>query len=336
MSRNRSPRTIVSNARVAVDDDLGRALHPVALRVEIEPAAPQRHESPAAAHVGADLAVVTADRPGLDDVAGTLAPHVRQDGHALEHRLVDARAPADSASRIIASTRKLRIMKPSPAASTGPPIPSSRRMPWPHSDRVGDRSRRISSKVEDVRDRGQRQRDRQVVPEPGAEDPLAGRARRRVELGGRLRAQDRARVDEPGDRDRVLARAVRAQARGGDLGRRPDARVEHDVDVGPGQDGVDVRRDGRAEPHVQPARLAEVEALLGGVVDDPAAEREPRPGEARPRRSPGRHGRSPRPRHRSCPSRSIEALQPEYASARPPRAARSADQSVAPVVRSRR
>ena len=86
-------------------------------------------------------------------------------------------------------------------------------------------------------------------------------------------------MDETGDGDRVLAGAVRAQARVGDVGRAADARVEDDIDVGTTEDGVDVGRDRRPEADVEPARLAEIQTVLGRVVDDAAAEFEPRPGE---------------------------------------------------------
>ena len=79
-------------------------------------------------------------------------------------------------------------------------------------------------------------------------------------------------MDEAGDRDRVLAGPVGPQAGRGDLVRRAEARVEHDIDVGAGQDGVDVHRDRRIQPDIEPARLAEIEAFLGRRVDDPAAE----------------------------------------------------------------
>ena len=122
-----------------------------------------------------------------------------------------------------------------------------------------------------------------------------------VELGGGLGAEDRLRVDEAGDRDRVLARPVGPQASRGDLGRRPEARVEDDVDVGARQDRVDVGRDRRVEPNVEAARLAEVEALLGRRVHDPAAEHEPRPRQPGldddPAGVPGRPDRRPDPVH---------------------------------------
>ena len=55
--------------------------------------------------------------------------------------------PLDSPSSMSASIRKLRIMNPAPAASIGPPIPSSCRIPWPHNVVSAMRSSRISSKA---------------------------------------------------------------------------------------------------------------------------------------------------------------------------------------------
>jgi hypothetical protein len=146
----------------------------------------------------------------------------------------------------------------------------------PPEGQVGDALHADLVEGEHVRDRRERQVDRQVVREPGAEDPLAGRPCALVQLGRRGLAEDRARMDEAGDRDRVLAGAVRAQAGGRHLGRRADTRIEDNVDVGTREDGVDVGGHGGAEPNVEPTRLAEIEALLGGAVDDPAAELDPR------------------------------------------------------------
>ena len=162
--------------------------------------------------------------PGLDDVARP-ARGERRTARGCSRRPA-RRAPGrlDSPSSISASTRKLRIMKPPPAASIGPPIPSSRRMPWPHNVVSATRSSRISSKVRTFEMRGERQGDRQVVPEARAQDPSSGRACAASSSAAASRAQDRPRVDEPGDRDGVLAGPVGPQARVGDLGRRADAR----------------------------------------------------------------------------------------------------------------
>ena len=114
-------------------------------------------------------------------------------------------------------------------------------------------------------------------------------------------------MDEPGDRDRILAGAVGPEAGVGDLGRRADARIEDDVDVRAREDGLDVGRDRRPEPHVEPARLAEVEALLGRRVDDPAPELQPRPRQARldddASGMSGRPHRRPDPVHPQLPAR---------------------------------
>ena len=198
VSRKMSPRTIVSKARVALDDDPRRALHPVPLRLEIEPSAPQRDQPAAAADVGRHLAVVAADRPGLDDVAGPLAPHLGQDGHALEDRLVDARARPIRPSSISASTRKLRIMNPAPGGferSADALVAQDAVAP---ERRVGDALQPDLVEGQDVRERGERQGDRQVVPEPGARGsdgrrpatPRRGRRRPRPRgssAGGRAR-----------------------------------------------------------------------------------------------------------------------------------------------------
>src|SRR5262249_41428349 len=79
--------------------------------------------------------------------------------------------------------------------------------------------------------------------------------------------------------DGILAGPVRPQAGRGDLGRGAEAGVEHDVNVGPGEDRVDVPRHRRPEPDVEPARLAEIEPVLCRAIDDPATELEPRPGQ---------------------------------------------------------
>ena len=50
---------------------------------------------------------------------------------------------------------------------------------------------------------------------------------------------------------------------------------------GRAEDGIDVGRDRRAEADVEPAGLAEVQPVLRGVEHDPAAELEPRSGQAR-------------------------------------------------------
>ena len=68
-------------------------------------------------------------------------------------------------------------MNPAAGRLDGPPTPSSRRMPWPQQRGVGDPLQADLVEGQHVRERGQRQRDRQVVPEPGTQDPLA---RRRV------------------------------------------------------------------------------------------------------------------------------------------------------------
>ena len=100
------------------------------------------------------------------------------------------------------------------------------------------------------------------------------------------------------------ARLARRQAAATSVG-RPEPRVEDDVDVRASEDGVDVGRDRRAEADVEPARLAEVQAVLGGVVDDPAAELEPRSGEPglddHPAGMPRRPDRGPDPAHPSPP-----------------------------------
>ncbi len=156
-------------------------------------------------------------------------------------------------------------------------MPSSRRIPWPHRVVSAIRSSPISSNVSDVRERRERHGDRQVVPEPGPRIRCPAARALGVQLGRRASPEDRLRMDETGDRDGVLARPVGAQARC----RRPrrasrcPRRTRRRCRAAPARRRRPSRPARRAD--VEPAGLTQIEALLGRVVDDPAAELEPWP-----------------------------------------------------------
>ena len=193
-------------------------------------------------------------------------------------------------------------MKPPPAASSGPPMPSSRRMPWPHSVMSATRSRRISSKVRTFDIDGERQGDRQVVPQPGAEDPAA---RRPAPPASSSAAAARPRIVVGWTRPEIViaslpARLARRHAAATSVGRaQARRRRRRRCRVAPG------RRRRRSRPARRAGRRGRT-PRRGRGPPSPGSRRSRRGtratvGSARPRRSPGRHARSPRPRRRSCP-----------------------------------